>query len=95
LRNYDWTNSNWSFGIMGFYKWILNRATRQIVYLFLHSVIKSFMNKYEIHRGSYEEHYKFYNELCKTLPENHPKRVKMLEEINKIAERMNEALNSL
>jgi len=28
---------------MGFYKWVLNRATRQIVYLFLHSVIKSFI----------------------------------------------------
>lgn len=49
---------------------------------------------YEIQRGSYEENFKHYNEVCKTLPENHPKRVKMLKEINKIAEKMNIALRS-
>ena len=48
--------------------------------------------KYEIQRGSYEEHYKYYNEICRTLPESHPRRVKMLEQINKISERMNEAI---
>lgn len=50
--------------------------------------------KFEIHRGSYEENFKFYNELCKTLPEDHPKRQRMLKVINKISERMNEAVNS-
>jgi hypothetical protein len=51
------------------------------------------MNAYEIHRGSYEENCKHYNEICKTLPKNNPKRVKMLEVINKIAIKMNESLN--
>jgi len=50
------------------------------------------MINYEIHRGSYEENFKHYNEICKTLPENHPKRLKMLQVINKIAERMNESV---
>ena len=47
---------------------------------------------YDIHRGSYEENFKFYNELCKTLPEDHPKRKKMLEVINRIAVKMNKSL---
>ena len=45
------------------------------------------MSNYEIQRGSYEEHYKFYNEICKTLPIGHPRRVRMLDVINKIAEK--------
>ena len=52
------------------------------------------MSNFEIHRGSYEENFKFYNEICKTLPKNHPKRVKMLNEINKISEKMNDAIKS-
>ena len=51
--------------------------------------------KYEIHRGSYEENFKYYNEICKTLPEGHPKRKKILKEVNEIAKKMNEAANSL
>ena len=46
------------------------------------------MIAYDIHRGSYEENFKYYNEMCKTLPIDHPKRVRMLNEINKIAEKL-------
>jgi hypothetical protein len=51
--------------------------------------------RYEITRASYEENFKFKNEVERTTSLNNPKRKIMLDTVNEIAEKMQEAKSNL